>query len=213
MSCSSTLWYKSPAKAWTQSLPIGNGTLGAMIYGGTKEEKLCLNHDELWSGKPKNTIKDGAPESFKKAQKLALEGRLNEAQTEIETNFQSVFSQAYMPLGTMEINFDLCGSVKNYKRSLDLETAISTVEFECKNVSYKREYLASFPDKTIVAKLTCSENKLNFTVGLTSKLRAASTVEGNCVYMDGECPGEQNADEPASPKYFQNLHRHVPPSR
>lgn len=202
MSCSSTLWYKSPAKAWTQSLPIGNGTLGAMIYGGTKEEKLCLNHDELWSGRPKNTVKEGAPESFKKAQKLALEGRLNEAQTEIETNFQSVFSQAYMPLGTMEISFDLCGSVKNYRRALDLNTAISTVEFECKNVSYKREYLASFPDKTIVAKLTCSENKLNFTVGLTSKLRAASTVEGNCIYMDGECPGEQNADEPASPKYF-----------
>lgn len=203
MSCSNTLWYKAPAKAWTQSLPIGNGTLGAMIYGGTKEEKVCLNHDELWTGKPKNTIKDGAPESFKKAQKLALEGRLNEAQKEVEEHFQSVFSQAYMPLGTMEISFDLCGSVKNYRRSLDLRTAISTVEFTCKNVSYRREYLASYPDKAIAAKFTCSENKLNFTIGLTSKLKAASKVENNIVCIDGECPGEQNYSEPCDPQYFE----------
>ncbi|MBQ4626479.1 MAG: glycoside hydrolase family 95 protein [Clostridia bacterium] len=204
MSCSNTLWYKAPAKAWTQSLPIGNGTLGAMIYGGTKEEKICLNHDELWTGKPKNTIKDGAPESFKKAQKLALEGRLNEAQKEVEENFQSVFSQAYMPLGTMEISFELCGSVKNYKRSLDLRTAVSTVEFSCKNVCYKREYLASYPDKAIAAKFTCSEKKLNFTIGLTSKLRAASKVENeNTICLDGECPGEHNYSEPIDQKYFE----------
>lgn len=202
MSCSNILWYKAPAKAWTQSLPIGNGTLGAMIFGGTKEEKICLNHDELWSGKPKNTIKDGAPESFKKAQKLALEGRLNEAQAEVEENFQSVFSQAYMPLGTMEISFDLDGSAKNYKRSLDLRTAVSTVEFECRNVSYKREYLASYPDKAIAAKFTCSEKKLDFTIGLTSKLRASATVDGNIIYLDGECPGEQNYEIPTNPRYL-----------
>ena len=63
MSSSTLLWYNSPAKAWTQSLPIGNGTLGAMIYGTVDKEILALNHDELWTGKPKNTIIDGAPES------------------------------------------------------------------------------------------------------------------------------------------------------
>ncbi len=202
MSCSNTLWYKSPAKAWTQSLPIGNGTLGAMIFGGTKEEKICLNHDELWSGKPKNTIREGAPESYKKAQKLALEGRLNEAQKEVEENFQSVFSQAYMPLGNIEVSFDLCGSVKNYKRSLDLRTAVSSVEFDCKNVKYCREYFASYPDKAIAAKFTCSEKKLNFTIGLTSKLKASSTVDENVIYLDGECPSEQNFGEPTNPRYL-----------
>ncbi|MBP3697535.1 MAG: glycoside hydrolase N-terminal domain-containing protein, partial [Clostridia bacterium] len=58
MANSSVLWYTSPAKAWTQSLPIGNGTLGAMIYGGVEKDILCLNHDELWTGTPRNTIKD-----------------------------------------------------------------------------------------------------------------------------------------------------------
>ena len=80
----SLLWYNSPAKAWTQSLPIGNGTLGGMIYGSTFKELISLNHDQLWTGKPKNTIKDGAPEAFAKARALALEGKLHEAQEEIE---------------------------------------------------------------------------------------------------------------------------------
>ncbi|MBQ4603201.1 MAG: glycoside hydrolase N-terminal domain-containing protein, partial [Clostridia bacterium] len=65
------LWYNSPAKAWTQCLPIGNGSLGAMIYGTVDKEVLALNHDELWTGRPKNTVREGAPEAFKKAQKLA----------------------------------------------------------------------------------------------------------------------------------------------
>ena len=94
MATGTTLFYTSPSKAWTQSLPIGNGTLGAMIFGTPKKELLCLNHDELWTGTPKNTVKDGAPESFKRATDLALNGKLNEAQEEIEKNFQSVWSQA-----------------------------------------------------------------------------------------------------------------------
>ncbi len=189
MSSSTLLWYNSPAKAWTQSLPIGNGTLGAMIYGGTSKELLCLNHDELWTGMPKNTVKEGAPESFRKARDLALSGRLNEAQTEIEENFQSTWSQAYMPLGNLEISFNLKGRVKNYKRALDLENALSTVEFTCSDVTYKREYLASYPSKAIAAKFTSEGGKMSFSFGLTSKLRSRSFVEGDCVILEGDCPG------------------------
>ena len=194
MSASTVLWYNSPAKAWTQSLPIGNGTLGAMIYGGTSKETLCLNHDELWTGMPKNTIRDGAPEAFKKARDLALSGRLNEAQTELEENFQSVWSQAYMPLGNIEMEFALKGRAKDYKRTLDLENALSTVEFTCSDVKYKREYLASFPAKAIAAKLTAEGGKMSFSIGLTSKLRSNSYVNGDIVILEGECPGENNKD-------------------
>ncbi len=200
----SILWYTSPAKAWTQSLPIGNGSLGAMIWGGTEKETLSLNYDELWSGKPKNTIREGAPEAYKKAQKLALEGRLNEAQDELEKNFESVFSQAYMPLGEMNFCFELDGAVKNYKRSLDLNTAVAAVEFTCKNAQYRREYIASYPDKAIAAKLTCSEKKLNFTLGLSSKLRSYSACDGNVIRLEGECPGEQiKPDNSTCPQYFE----------
>lgn len=202
MSSSTVLWYNSPAKAWTQSLPIGNGTLGAMIYGTPSKEVLCLNHDELWNGRPKNTVKEGAPESFKKARDLALAGKLHEAEKEIETNFQSTWSQAYMPLGNIEIDFDGKGRVKDYIRKLDLESAISNVEFTRSNVTYKREYFASYPSKIIAAKLTVEGGKMNFTLGLTSKLRSNSFVEGNTVILDGECHGENNINNDASNKAY-----------
>ena len=150
MASGKTLWYNAPSKAWTQSLPIGNGTLGAMIYGGVEKDLICLNHDQLWTGTPRNTIKDGAPESFKKAQKLALEGKLHEAQKEIEENFQSVFTNAYEPLGNIEIIMQTKGRAKNYKRSLDLNTAVAATEYTCSGITYKKEYFASNPAKMIV---------------------------------------------------------------
>ncbi len=196
------LWYNAPAKAWTQCLPIGNGTLGAMIYGSVDKEVLALNHDELWTGKPKNTIREGAPESFKKAQKLALDGRLHEAQKEIEENFQNTWSQAYMPLGNLEIEFGRCSRAKDYKRTLDLENAVSTVSYTKSGVKHEREYFASYPSKIIAAKYTFS-NKISFTFGLTSKLKSNSFVDGNIIILDGECHGENNIDnESSNKKYF-----------
>lgn len=191
MANSSVLWYTSPAKAWTQSLPIGNGTLGAMIYGGVEKDILCLNHDELWTGTPRNTIKDGAPESFKKAQKLALEGKLHEAQKELEENFQSVFTNAYEPLGNIEIVMQTKGRVKNYKRSLDLNTALAATEYTCGGITYKKEYFASNPAKMIVIRLTAQGGKMTFEAQFTTKLRGSCIVNepDNIVYLDGECPG------------------------
>lgn len=202
MSSSTLLWYGSPSKAWTQSLPIGNGTLGAMIYGGTSTETLCLNHDELWNGRPKNTVREGAPEAFVKARDLALAGKLHEAEKEIEENFHSTWSQAYMPLGNLEIDFDGKGRVKNYKRYLDLENSVAGVEYVRNGVSYKREYFASYPSKAIAAKFSSEGGKMSFTFGLTSKLRSSSYVEGNTVILDGECHGENNIDNESGNKIY-----------
>ena len=191
MANTSVLWYASPAKAWTQSLPIGNGILGAMIYGGVEKDLICLNHDQLWTGTPRDTIRKGAPESYKKAQKLALEGRLNEAQKEIQDNFQSVFTNAYVPFGNMEIIMQTKGRAKNYKRSLDLSNAVAATEYTCGKVTYKKEYFASNPAKMIVIKLTAEGGKMTFEAQFTSKLKGYSIVSDaeGIVYFDGECPG------------------------
>ena len=196
MSNTSVLWYTSPARAWTQSLPIGNGTLGAMIYGGVEKDIICLNHDELWTGTPRDTIRKGAPESFKKAQKLALEGRLNEAQKEIQDNFQSVFTNAYVPFGNLEIILQTKGRVKNYKRSLDLGTAVAHTEYTCGKVTYKKEYFASNPDKLIAVRMTAEGGKMTFEAQFSTKLRGASIVSDKdaIVYLDGECPGIPDVD-------------------
>ena len=200
MSKSSVLWYTSPAKAWTQALPIGNGTMGAMIYGTPKKEKLCLNHDELWSGIPKDTIKKGAPESFRKARDLALAGKFKEAQKEVEENFESVFTETYMPLGQLAINYKMKGRVSNYKRTLNLETSVAGVEFTCGGNEYKREYFASYPAKLIAVKM--SGKDMEFSLEFSSELKAEFSAEGNILCLDGECPGEQfDPDYPESPIY------------
>ena len=198
----SGLYYETPAKAWTQALPIGNGTLGAMIFGGVKEEKLSLNHDELWTGKPKKTYREGAPESFEKARQLALQNKFNEATKEIEKNFESTWSQAYLPLGDLVFDFNLKGKVSDYKRSLDLDSAVSSVEFTSGSIRCKREYFSSYPDKAICASFDFSK-PVSFGIRLSTLLRGEVYVENNILILDGECHGENviNNECPRK-KYF-----------
>lgn len=188
------LHYTSPAREWTQALPVGNGTLGAMVYGGIKSERIALNHDELWTGKPKDTIKKGAPKSFEKARKLALKGKLIEAQKEIEENFQSVWSQAYLPLGDLNFSFNLKGKVRNYKRYLNLENAISGVEYDCGDTTVKREVFASYPHKFIGIEIAFSK-PTNFSFEISSKLRSSSFIAGRLLLLDGECHGDNAPDK------------------
>ncbi|MBR3621405.1 MAG: glycoside hydrolase family 95 protein, partial [Clostridia bacterium] len=172
------MFYNSPAKAWTQALPIGNGSLGAMIYGGTKEELLTLNHDELWTGRPKDTFRKGAPEAFEKARRLALEGKLHEARKVIEEKFESVWSQAYLPLGNLRINFDIGGRITGYRRSLDLSEAVCKVEYTAGGVKISREYFASYPDKVICC-IIKSDKPLSFTVSADSPLLSYCIAEND----------------------------------
>lgn len=189
----SLLWYSDAAKAWTQSLPIGNGTLGAMIYGGVHSELISLNHDELWTGHPKNTndIK-GCREALKQARRLALEEKFSEAQETVENGFESCWSQAYLPLGDLSIEFDSDEPFENYRRELDLTSAVSAVEYTQNGVSFRREYLASYPDKVIAARLTADAPALSFTLKLTSQLKSRCCVSDNILWLDGECPSENN---------------------
>lgn len=200
----SQLYYTAPAKAWTQALPIGNGTLGAMIYGDAKNEVLALNHDELWTGKPKNTIKEGAPQSFEKARKLALKGEFAKAQKEVEENFESTWSQAYLPLGNLKFEFNIDGKIKNYKRYLDLDNAVAGVEFTCGNAMYKREYFASYPDKVIAIAFESTE-PTDFTMKMDSLIKSEISTEGNIIILDGECHGENVQDDKCPVKtYFDD---------
>lgn len=193
------LYYSSPAKAWTQALPIGNGTLGGMIFGAAKKEKISLNHDELWTGSPKDTTVPGAPESFKRAIDLTLKGEYFDCVKELQKNFFSCFSQAYLPLGDLLFDFDIKGRVTDYKRALDLSNAVSTVEFKCGKAKYTREYFASYPAKAMCFSYTFGE-KTDFSVKFDSKLRSNSSVIDGILVLDGECHGENPRD--ARKDYF-----------
>ena len=195
MNTGNYIWYKKEAQAWTQCLPIGNGTLGAMIYGGTDKEVLALNHDELWTGYPKNTSDvDGVYDALVKARKLVADGRLLEAQEICETKFHGTWSQAYVPLGDMEFEFINNGRLSGYKRFLDLENGVAGVSYKLGKTDFKREYIASYPDKVIAVKITSSQPVLSFKIRLKSKLKSSSFTQDGILWLDGECPSENNSN-------------------
>ena len=97
------LWYRQSAYSWNEALPLGNGRMGAMVYGDPLNERICLNEDTLWSGKPDFCANPTAEAAYKEARKLVLEGRYSEAQRLMERDFTGTFSQLYMPLGDLHL--------------------------------------------------------------------------------------------------------------
>lgn len=191
---SHVLWYDKPARAWTQALPLGNGTLGAMVYGKTGSEIISLNHDELWSGYPCDRTVDGSADSYRKARGLALQGKLLEAQEEIEKHCLGTRSQTYMPLGNLLIEYPRKQKASGYRRSLDLRTGIAEVEYQTGAVKHKREMFASCPGRVIAMRLKTSGGREDFTLRFASPLKISRRAEDGMLFIDGECPSEFNAD-------------------
>ena len=115
---SSILRYYKPAKEWTEALPLGNGSLGAMVFGRTEYERIALNQDTLWSGYPRMETTPGSDVYFRKARQLALDGKLAEAQELIEKNCLNNWSEAYLPLGDLWLDMDVEGEITEYTRTL-----------------------------------------------------------------------------------------------
>ncbi len=192
---SKILYYKKSAKVWTAALPLGNGRIGAMIYGGAQKELVSLNHDELWTGYPRSYQDMCSRDAFLKARELALEGKLRDAEDILEEKFEGNNSQAYMPFGDIEITC-IKGMVKNYERTLDLSTAVHTVKFEKGSVAYKRESFISAPDNVMVMRFTASDAKcINLTVKMSSPLKNDVLTENEFLILDGCCPSNSPCNE------------------
>lgn len=189
MSSSNELYYKAPAKYWTEALPIGNGSLGAMCYLDVPCDKLSLNHDTLWTGRPRTVHNEGAYASYKEAQRLALDGKYVKAHKEIERNFLSCWSQAYMPLGDLLISFDI-NEYKNYKRTLDLTEAVAASYFEADGVQYKKTVFASNPDDVIVYRIDAADKSISFKLNAECQLKSSIYTADDTLIIDGECPSD-----------------------
>ncbi|MDR1733868.1 MAG: glycoside hydrolase family 95 protein [Oscillospiraceae bacterium] len=192
------LHYAKPAETWTEAVPLGNGHIGAMVFGGTQEERIALNHDELWSGYPRTTVRDGAFEAFQKSQKLALEGNLREAQFAAEDGFGVRETQCYLPMGDLKLNFrkrvhwnepEYFPSIENYSRELDLSQALSTVTYTADGVHIKRELFVSAPAGLVAVRVQSSE-PITFKVNFSSPLQGMYRGEGILYCYDGEAPGD-----------------------
>jgi alpha-L-fucosidase 2 len=160
------LWYDKPATIWLEALPIGNGRLGGMIYGGTKSEQIQLNEDSFWSGGPHNNNSSTSKNFLEQVRTLIFNGQESEAEKIINNEFiKGPHGMKYLTLGSLFLTHpDIDeNNIRNYKRELDLKTALSTISFENNGVHYKRTSFASIPDGIIIMKFE-ADRKSNFTI-------------------------------------------------
>lgn len=187
---SSLILSKEESKNWQEAFPIGNGSLGAMVFGGTEEERLALNYDQLWTGCPRDDLPiRGGKEHLEKARAAALAGDYLEAERILLETFPTTSSASYQPLGDCYIRFDhTC--TEEYRRTLRLDTAMAETDYTRRGVRYHREAIASHPDKVIALRFSASEQgKLAFSLRLSSLLRHECAAKGNRLILDGECMG------------------------
>jgi alpha-L-fucosidase 2 len=167
-----SLWYEQPASHWNEALPIGNGRLGAMVFGGLTEERLQLNEDTLWSGKPHQYQNEGAAKFLPEIRALLAAGKQKEAEDLATREFMSepLRQEIYQPLGDLLLHFPANhASAKDYHRELDLDGALSTVRYTTDDTQFTRTAFSSFPDQAIVQKIAADKpGTLSFIARLPS---------------------------------------------
>ena len=192
------LWYGKPATKWTEALPIGNGRLGAMIHGVADQERYRLNEDTLWSGAPKDWNNPKAKEQLAGVRKLVMEDKNYMAADETCKAMQGPYNQSYLPLADLHLNFASGGAITNYRRELDLDTAIHRVSFTRDGVEFLRESFVSQPHQLMVVRLTANQAEmLNVELSLHSRLQHKTLkADGNILRIFGKAPA--NVD----PNYY-----------
>ena len=181
------LRYAQPATCFEEALPLGNGNIGAMVYGICGKERISLNHDTLWSGKPRRILRPNAQEAFRKSRQLIEEDRYAEAQALLERDFTADWSQAYLPMGNLYIECSQSGDIENYTRQLDLSTAVASVQYTQGGTQFARSCFVSHPDHCIVLRIT-SDRPASYVFSADSPLKSAVTAWENSLYLTGECP-------------------------
>ena len=153
------LWYRQPAKIWVEALPVGNGRLGAMVYGGVGKERLQLNEDTLYAGGPYEADNPEALAALPRVRELIFAGKYKEAETLANASMISrpVKQMPYQPLGNLWLEFDVLDAVSDYRRELDLDTAIVRTQFRAGEVTHTREVFVSPVDQCIVVRLSASQ--------------------------------------------------------
>ncbi|HZN12137.1 MAG TPA: glycoside hydrolase family 95 protein, partial [Blastocatellia bacterium] len=149
------LWYRQPAATWTEALPVGNGRLGAMVFGGVASERIQLNEDSVWAGEKRDRNNPEGARSLAEVRRLLREGRPREAEALADKTIISVPRRLppYQPLGDLRLRFTGHDDAGDYARELDLETGIVRVSYRAGAARYTREVFSSAADQVIVVRL------------------------------------------------------------
>lgn len=183
------LWYDEPAATWTEALPIGNSRLGAMIFGSPMSDRLQLNEETIWAGRPNNNANPEALEYLPKVRQLVWEGKYKEAQDLATKHVQAQTNSGmpYQPFGDLYINFPNVGEYTDYYRELSLDSARAITRYTSGGVTYHREYIASLADNVIIVHLTASKpGMITCNAQMTSPQQDVTIrTEGNEIVLSG----------------------------
>ncbi|MEI6049086.1 MAG: glycoside hydrolase family 95 protein [Bacteroidota bacterium] len=184
------IWFNQPAIDWNDALPVGNGRLGAMIFGGIEKERLELNEESVWTGQPRWDANPEALKNLSKVRKLLFEGKYKEAEALAQNRILGNKPQnpvaTYQALGDIWLNFGPQREMNNYRRELNIEEAIARVSYTANQVNFLREVFSSAPDQAIVIRITADKpGALTFTTRLSRQgNRAIIVAEGNEITMN-----------------------------
>jgi alpha-L-fucosidase 2 len=185
------LWYEKPATQWVEALPVGNGRLGAMVFGGIEQERLQLNEDTLWAGGPYNPANPEARAALPEIRRLLAVGDHKAAQDLVAAKFMAkpLREMPYQTVGDLLITMAGSETARDYRRELDLDTAVARTEFRLGGVLHAREVFASAVDQVIVMRLSARDERpdrtaqLSVTLGLQSRQKSGVSAEGSNVLL------------------------------
>jgi alpha-L-fucosidase 2 len=185
------LWYSKPAEKWTEALPVGNGRLGGMIYGGVSHEHLQFNEDTLWTGQPHEYQHEGAANYLPVLRQLLFEGKQKEAQDLAMRECMSLplHQKAYQPFGDLHLSFPGHASFTNYRRELDLDSAVATTTYQVGDVNFQRALFASHPDELLVWRISADKpGQVAFEISMDSPHKSARTITfgPDGLFMNGQ---------------------------
>lgn len=185
------LWYTAPASNWNEALPLGNGRIGAMVFGDIEHEHIQLNENTLYSGDPIENYKDvNIVPGYQHLMQLLKEGKNVEADGYIRKNWLGKLHANYQPLGDLFLDFKHKGASKNYVRELDIQQGIHKVHYEADGVLFDREYFISHPDSIVVIRLKSSKPIMNVDIHFSSvHPTAVQTIRSKELLLNGQAPG------------------------
>ncbi len=196
------LWYRQPATKWVEALPLGNGRLGAMVFGGAPVERIQLNEDSVWAGEKRDRNNPAGKANLAEVRRLLFAGQVREAEQLAERTIISTPKRLppYQTLGDLALRFSKQEQFSNYRRELDLDNGLARVTYESGGARFTREIFSTAADQVIVVRLTCDQrNRLSFTATLTREQDSRTRIVApNRVVLEGEAIArdERHQQEP-----------------
>lgn len=184
----SSLWYRQPAQEWVEALPIGNGHVGAMVFGDPRHERIALNHDTFWSGQPRTGQHPDRRPALEVVRTMLTNGDMRAAEQYAEANLSGSWTQSYLPVADLLLTYHSAATINDYMRTLDLSTASIDVRYRRGDADYRQHAFASHPDNVIVITIQSDEPTINLDITLRSHYQQVCIAANREVVLHAAAP-------------------------